>query len=65
MTFTLKIAVGNDAVQFPSDVGTILRKLAEWFDSHDGWEPGAPLFDTNGNRVGEWVLDSTDSDVYL
>jgi hypothetical protein len=59
MTFTLKINLGNDAMQTPEDVAEALRNAAVKvamqggnFDAGDG----AGIRDENGNTVGSWKV---------
>jgi hypothetical protein len=52
--FTLKIRLGNDAMQDPADVAEALERVArELRDS--GFRP-TRIKDLNGNTVGEWKL---------
>jgi hypothetical protein len=52
-TFSLKIELGNDAMQTGYDVGTALRDCAKRLD-FDGLTVGTwgPIRDVNGNEVG-------------
>jgi len=56
--FTLRIETGNDAFRLGADpvasIATILRELANRLE-HYGHTDGG-LFDTNGNRVGQFHL---------
>lgn len=69
MTFEAKIALGNAAMQTPSEVADALRVLADCLDTLDTvetndddgnmtdvrWSTDAGLIrDTNGNTVGAW-----------
>lgn len=56
MEFTLKITMGNDAMQTTQDIAGALHKAA------GALEAGAPqggIWDDNGNRVGEYSLPET------
>lgn len=53
--FTLTIRLGNEAMMDASDVATELRDIARdlEYGLTDDW-----VRDGNGNRVGEWRLDT-------
>jgi hypothetical protein len=60
--FSLKITLGNEAMQTPDDVAAALRQVADRLDGtafveHDG----AKIRDTNGNTVGLWFSDRENS----
>ena len=54
--FTIKIELGNDAMQTPDHVATVLAKLAnQVLGCCDEWTVTAgKLRDVNGNTVGMW-----------
>ena len=58
MTFTLKIEMGNDAMQFSSDLANAVHKVAnhlENINTEDLATVGqAFIRDINGNTVGYW-----------
>jgi hypothetical protein len=65
MTFTLKIELGNDAMQTYDDIAAALRKVAARLNSGgntvidedaDLAITGGRIKDVNGNTVGEWSL---------
>lgn len=51
--FTLKINLGNDAMQTTRDVAGALRRVAGWMET--GTDRGR-ILDDNGNLVGEFGL---------
>lgn len=51
--FTLRITLGNDAMQTPEDVGEVLRAVANRLDYVMDRSNGE-IRDYNGNVVGEW-----------
>jgi hypothetical protein len=57
--FELKINLGNEAMQCPSDVAEALRKLAKKLDGVDDFAltDGGKVMDSNGNSVGEWSVE--------
>ena len=65
--FTLRIKLGNAAMQTPEDVAEALRKTAEYVEgvgSYEGddeevrWHLDAGnIRDLNGNTVGSWDAD--------
>jgi hypothetical protein len=55
--FTLKIQLGNDAMQTPGDVAKTLRDLADKLDTRRGAtaeHASGNVRDENGNTVGHW-----------
>ena len=48
--FTLRIKMGNEAMQTPEDVADVLREAANdvLFMDYDA------ILDMNGNKVGDW-----------
>ena len=53
--FTLRIKLGNEAMQTPEDVADRLRAVADRLDyGMDLWS--GKILDYNGNKVGEWVF---------
>lgn len=59
MTFTIKIELGNEAMQDPSDVAEALERVAD--DLRDfGFAHilvvDRKIRDLNGNTVGEWGM---------
>jgi hypothetical protein len=54
-TFKLSIELGNDAIQTPDDVATVLRVIADlaWWSPWESTESGC-IQDVNGNPVGAW-----------
>lgn len=52
--FTLKINLGNDAMQTPEDIAEALETIAARLRA--GKEEGT-IRDENGNRVGSWSLE--------
>lgn len=62
-TFTLKIELGNDAMQAPPDVAEALRRTARdvdvwavWPDTDDNY---TDIRDENGNTVGSWAVEDS------
>jgi len=57
--FELKINLGNEAMQCPSDVAEALRKLAKKLDAGGDFalNDGGKIMDANGNSVGEWTVE--------
>ena len=55
MTFSLKIKLGNEAMQTPEDVAAALRSVAQAVD-RVGVSSGeyGTIRDLNGNTVGSW-----------
>ena len=51
--FTLRIKLGNDAMQTQEDVGEVLRAVANRLDYVMDRSNGE-IRDYNGNKVGEW-----------
>ena len=49
-------AFGEDNLERDAEIARILRQLAERLES-DPCENLIPLFDLNGNRVGEAIFD--------
>jgi len=61
MTFTLKIELGNDAMESLADVGAMVGRLADRLKrdhSEPGVGDGGKLIDINGNTVGKWEVVS-------
>ncbi len=59
MTFTLKIELGNDAMQTPADVWEAIGQMLkhDTFESVDPWsEDKGRIMDINGNSVGSWEV---------
>ena len=58
MTFTLKIELGNDAMQSSGDVAQSLAKVAQTLRAVGSFEDFAEesIRDTNGNTVGSWKV---------
>lgn len=54
-TFELRVDLGNDACQTPSDVAGILRDAADKLEAGTDSVHGS-LKDINGNRIGQFVL---------
>lgn len=61
LNFTLRIDLGNDAMQTPTDVANALRVLADRLDG-GVWGDGTSesIRDENGNTVGDWKGASAD-----
>jgi hypothetical protein len=59
MKFTLKIRLGNDAMQSRRDIEYALRGLGQNLpyisDPPEAGDDGT-IHDANGNRVGEWTV---------
>jgi hypothetical protein len=57
-TFTLTIALGNDAMQTAEDVASALRATADYIEGTGGWGhiDAGSVRDLNGNPVGEWEV---------
>ena len=51
--FTLRITLGNEAMQTSEDVGEVLRAVANRLDYVLDRRSGE-ILDYNGNVVGEW-----------
>jgi hypothetical protein len=63
MTFTLKIELGNTAMQTGADVAEAVRGVADRLDGLYGYhrleecaKDGYKVRDINGNTVGEWEI---------
>jgi len=54
--FTLSIDLGNEAMETPDDVATVLESIADRCRTHSAVAPGhtQSIMDLNGNRVGSW-----------
>lgn len=53
--FTLKIKMGNAAMQTGLDVASALREIADKLEEHpDPTNESGRIRDYNGNTVGEW-----------
>lgn len=56
-TFTLRIELGNAAMQYPDDVAAVLRQLADRLSGCVWFSPDSePIHDVNGNRIGQWSV---------
>lgn len=53
---TIVINTGNDAMKTPEDVALVLEKIAGTFRMNDDWIAGMPIYDTNGQKVGRWII---------
>jgi len=54
-TFTLKITLGNEAMQTGSDIARALRDIADDIADQDQMSgTGGNIMDDNGNSVGKW-----------
>ena len=51
--FTLRIKLGNDAMQTPEDVAASLRDIANRLD-WGMYRRSGEILDYNGNVVGDW-----------
>lgn len=51
VSFTLIVDLGNDAMQTPEDVATLLAETAKYMLKHGSW-PHENVKDVNGNTVG-------------
>lgn len=58
MEFTLKIRLGNDAMQTPEDVADALERAASKIRRFEPLTRPTHAFviDSNGNTVGRWEL---------
>ncbi len=57
MTFLMRITLGNEAMQLPSDVAQALETLARKMRAEPNeFEPAEQgnIRDVNGNKVGTW-----------
>jgi hypothetical protein len=62
MKFKVEIALGNDGMQFATDVARALKGVAaklsmhdmRTFEEMDAFDRTGLIFDANGNRVGNW-----------
>lgn len=56
--FTLKIELGNAAMETPRDIAKALREAAGRLEcvADDATSASAPIYDENGNRVGKWEM---------
>lgn len=52
--FTLKIRLGNAAMQAQDDVAEALKHLAVKMSGHGAHDDDGVIMDANGNKVGEW-----------
>jgi len=66
--FTCKINMDNEAFENPEHLRELLLEIAEETRFHSEGDLGEkiisakttmPIFDSNGNKVGEWVLKKT------
>lgn len=67
--FTLSIDLGNETMSTPEDVKNALLKVADQLTKYD-WMADLtwnqydklphPIRDTNGNRVGEWLVEDVE-----
>lgn len=59
MEFTLRIELGNEAMQTRQDIENALRKLGQnlpyMSDPPEAGDDGT-IHDINGNRIGEWSV---------
>lgn len=55
-TFTIKIDLGNDAMQHPDDVAAVLREISEQLSGEPFFHTGfsRKIRDANGNTVGTY-----------
>lgn len=53
--FRLTITLGNDAMQTRDDVADALEKIAKRVRAMPCYGDTRPIFDINGNSVGEWT----------
>ena len=58
MTFTLKITLGNDAMQTPEDIAGALRDAARRINGlpEDMRGEFGKIRDSNGNTCGKWEV---------
>jgi hypothetical protein len=66
MTFTLKIELGNEAMQTGTDIANALRELANHIDDpnqhfddptdESGFDRNGRIRDLNGNTTGTWKV---------
>jgi hypothetical protein len=55
--FTLKITLGNEAMQTGSDIAESLREIANRIETYDSMKfPETKIRDINGNSVGTWKV---------
>lgn len=54
MEFSLKINIGNDAMQTADDLADRILLVAEQVRTHNLIVEAVPVSDLNGNRVGLW-----------
>jgi hypothetical protein len=55
--FTLKIELGNEAMQTGTDVSEALQRLSsKLYDYGDLEDCSGVIMDLNGNRVGSWKV---------
>jgi hypothetical protein len=57
--FSMKITLGNDAMQTTQHVSAKLREIAERIDRG---QDGGKVMDDNGNSVGSWDLSLPDEE---
>lgn len=53
-TFTLKIELGNEAMQNSEDVAEALRTVSRRLEWSEDLSTSGKIYDNNGNPVGEW-----------
>jgi hypothetical protein len=60
MTFTLKIKLGNEAMQTGEDIAEALQRIAGKlkYIGYPSSNDYGNIRDVNGNRVGEWKATS-------
>lgn len=54
--FTVKIKLGNAAMQTAEDIAEALRRLADKVESADVESDRGVVMDLNGNQVGSWEI---------
>jgi hypothetical protein len=65
MRFKLKIVTGNDAMDTPEDVADALRAVARTIQTvREIDDLGGAIFDGNGNRVGNYEVDTLDEGIH-
>lgn len=55
--FTCEVKMGNSAFEDPMELPRLLEEIARFVAEG---QTGRGIRDSNGNRVGQWVMEETD-----
>lgn len=57
MRFVITFSCDNAAFDDPAEAARILRNIADQSENTPlAHGAGRPIFDINGNRIGEWII---------